>query len=57
MKSYEEKLIELLEAETNIIISDEDALECINEADIIEAETRALGIDIAWTDMLNGYFN
>jgi hypothetical protein len=57
MKSYEEKLIELLETTTNLIISDLDMLEYIDEEEIIEAETRAYGVELAWTDVLNGYFN
>jgi hypothetical protein len=57
MSNYEKKLIEIIETHTDIIISDVEMLEYIDEDVLIEAEVRAYGIELAWSDMLNGYFN
>jgi hypothetical protein len=54
--TYTEKLAKLLAEQQDIVISDYDVLDDLEE-EIIEAETKALGKELAWADLVENYYN
>lgn len=56
MDAYREKLISLLDEQLDIVVSDYDVLEDLEE-EIAEAEARAYGQDLAWSAMCSGIYN